>query len=141
MDTPNSAPTPIDFGVYTPEKLIARWFELKQKLDDLDEAYKKATGPLKNAQDTIEGALRIYMAQTGQKNVRTEDGLAYKAPWFSAKVSDPIAFLDWVFEHKAREFLTNHISKEPVKAHMAANNGRPPPGVSVDSGTNINIKR
>jgi hypothetical protein len=128
---------------YTAHQMITRYLELRQQKQDLTDLHKSELAPITKAMEVIEGAMAIFLRETGQDSARAEhgDGTAFKMPWFSAKVSDPVAFQNFVFENNARHFLTNHVLKEAVKTYMDTHQGMPPPGISTDRGTNIQFRK
>lgn len=145
---PPTTPPAVDFGkldftVWTPEKLIKRWRELDEQKEKLKALHAAEMKPIDDAMELMIKCLSVFMAQTGQKNVPTEYGTAYKSPWFSAKVSDPTAWWNWVFslsrEH-AINFLTLNVSKDSIKKYLD-HNSNPPPGITTDKGSNTTVRR
>ena len=78
--------------------------------------------------------------ETGQESAKTEHGTAYKATRMSTKVSDRDAFLNFVRENEAWEFLESRANKTAVTAYMEENEDVPP-GVDVSRISTINIRR
>jgi histidinol dehydrogenase len=113
--------------------------------DKIADRLEQLLTPLKQYKDAmtaLQGAADMLMKQTGQKALSTEHGTAYYSHTLSVTCEDPQKFLDFVFQHGARQFLTSHVAKEAVQTYMdGPGQGHPPPGVKVTPFISVNFRK
>jgi len=118
------------------------WTDLMNEAADRLEQLLTPLAEFKSSMKTLEGAADLLMKQTGQKALSTEHGTAFYKQGSSVTCKDAQAFLDFVFKHNARQFLTAHVSKEAVENYMEGPGaGHPPPGVSVESFIQVQFRK
>jgi hypothetical protein len=109
--------------------------DVGQLLNELVDRLEQLTTPVaayESAMETLEGLAGDLMRETGQKALSTEAGSAFWVKSVSVTCEDHEAFLNWVWEFNARQFLTRHVAKEAVEIYMdGPGQGTPPPGVRV----------
>ena len=115
------------------EAIISKYIEIRNYIKAQDEAHDQRMKAYKDGLRTLEGAAALLARQTGQSALKAVSGTAFPVTQTRVKCTDRDAFLDFVFNANAREFLTAHIAKEAVKQFMETNEGQVPPGVGVDT--------
>lgn len=127
----------------TDAQLIEHHQKIKVVLATLKENFTNECAPLEEGITTIETELMRRLTERGADNTKTEFGTAYKARGIRAKVIDRDAFLKFCvayWDTVGSEMLDVRVLKDPVKDFMASAR-EPPPGVEVESYTNLNVRR
>ncbi len=124
------------------DAIVARYLELREYVKAQDKAHGERMAQYKDAMQALAGAADQLMKETQQKALSTESGTAYYSHTLSVICADAQAFLDFVFQHNARQFLTAHVAKEAVQAYMdGPGQGHPPPGVKVQPVVSVNFRK
>ena len=143
----------------TAEQLIAE----HNKLDDWLKAETKRFGeflkPHKERLESIGNQLLALSNTQKWDSIKTDAGTAYRSTLLNVSVSPDggpyknsegnivigrEALLDFALDHWddiGNDLLLVSAQKDSVKRYMEANEGRPPPGVTVAWWTRINIRR
>ena len=143
----------------TAEQLIAE----HNKLDDWLKAETKRFGeflkPHKERLESIGNQLLALSNTQKWDSIKTDSGTAYRSTLLNVSVSPDggpyknsegnmvigrEALLDFALDHWddiGNDLLLVSAQKDSVKRYMEANEGRPPPGVTVAWWTRINIRR
>jgi hypothetical protein len=109
------------------------WREEKRRLkEEMDMADK--------AMAVLETYMLGVMLSRGENEIKTDLGTAYKQEQRRVTVGMRDDFLNFVLEHGATQFLTNHVSKEAVMEFVAEHNA-PPPGVNITTFTVCNVRK
>lgn len=94
------------------------------------------------AMATLEGMASDMLKDTGQKALSTEAGTCFYVRSVSVTCDDHEAFLNWVWQFNARQFLTRHVAKEAVEIYMdGPGQGNPPPGVKVTPVVGVQFRK
>lgn len=123
--------------------LIAENFALEDAIAAAMTKFNEWAKPKKTRIAEIENEIQRRLIERGADSTRTDAGTAYINHLMSTKVEDNGSLFDWVADHWADaggEAKIN-IKLETVKNYMEANNGHPPPGMSVSYYSRLNIKR
>lgn len=88
--------------------------------------YKAKEAKINEALDKLESEMLTFLSSTGQESANTKSGTFFKKMSASAKVADRDAFMHFVMENEAINFLTNHVSAEAVKEYIAEHDAVPP---------------
>ena len=123
------------------EAIISKYLEIRNYIKTQDDAHDERMKPYKDGLKTLEGFAALFARQTGQSALKAMSGTAFPVTQTRVKCLDRDVFLDFVFGTEAREFLTAHVAKEAVKQFMDSNEGRPPPGVGVETEINWQFRR
>jgi hypothetical protein len=120
--------------------LVGKYIKLRDLKAKLDAEHKERTGPITAAMDKAEAALLAVFDQMGMDSAKCEAGTAYKTTKTSATVADMDAFLAFVKENEAWQFLERRVAKTQVDEYVAANQDLPP-GINYSSVVSINVRR
>jgi hypothetical protein len=124
------------------DQIVKQYIELRDYKKHLAEKHAAELKPYNDAMAALAGAADLLMKETRQTALKTAHGTAFPVKSLSVTCSDQVAFLDFVFQHNARQFLTAHVAKEAVEQYMdGPGAGHPPPGVIVTPVVNINFRK
>lgn len=127
---------------YTADQIVTKYIEIRDFAKEIRAKHALELKPYNDAMETLEGLAGEMMRETGQKALSTEHGTAFFSRTLSVTCEDPTSFLDFVFKHQARQFLTAHVAKEAVQVYMdGPGEGHPPPGVKVVPVVNVNFRK
>lgn len=127
----------------TLDALVAAYNARRDAVAEIEQAAKDKTTPLKQEMKQLEGAMQKLLNEQGSKSVRTHHGTCYLSQWRSVKVQDWEDTLAWIRENERWDVLTHTVNKTSVLEAMdeSEDGGCPVPGVSVDSGWKVNVRR
>ena len=125
---------------FSADAIVSKYLELREYRKEQDKAHEERMKPYADAMQALEGAADLLMKQTGQKALSTQHGTAYYSNGLSVSCEDRDVFLDFVFSHNARQFLTTHVAKEAVQAYMEPE-GQIPPGLKVQPVIKVNFRK
>jgi hypothetical protein len=106
----------------------------------LDAAHKAKLEPLVAAMDKTEAAILDLFGKLNIDSAKCEAGTAYKATRTSATVADMDAFLEFVRENDAWQFLEKRVAKTQVDEYVTATKTLPP-GINYSAQAVINVRR
>ena len=121
--------------------IVSKYIELRDYIEDETKACNERLAPVRNAMEVLSAAAGQIMRETKQDKLSTEAGTAYEVSSIRVTCQDVTKFHEWVFRYEKRQFLTAHVVKEAVEAHMDAYEGDIPPGLKVEPYTKINFRR
>lgn len=131
----------------TDEALVVRHLALRDFLSRRADEFKLEVAPWQAQQELIEGEMLRRLNERKADNSRTEFGTFFKTSWTSTRVKDKVAFLDHVFEQRMKglsncyDMLTQAVAKDSVIAFMKANGEKPPPGIEIEHGTKVQVRK
>lgn len=128
------------FDKFTDEQIVANYLRARRNCEDINAECEAKLAPIKSAMEVLEQVMLKRLNDRKANNTKTAVGTAYKTIAVSATMGDRDLFLNYVRDHGAWSLLTNHVSKEEVKAVMELT-GSPPPGVNVTVVTKVNFKK
>ncbi len=119
--------------------LVGRYRALRDRKAQYKAEYDAKVADVERAMDLIETMLQKMMQDMGVKSLRTDNGTPYFTTQTSATVADWDAYLAWVRENDAWEFLEKRVNKTSVEQFKAANDDLPP-GVNWSERVKVNVK-
>lgn len=126
---------------YTAEQLIQRYVQLRDDKAALAARHAEEMKPFNEGLTIIENALADILHAQGGENIKTGAGTAYFSDVVSFKVEDWPAFYTYVYQGQHADMLVRNANKTAVKDFMDANNGALPPGLSMNTVRNLNVRR
>jgi hypothetical protein len=126
------------------EGLAYVWHILRKKIEELEEAAKKA---LQENQEyiqakamlaTIDGKLTAFLQDTKQKNAGTKYGTIHTVTRHNATLFDPQEFLTFVRETDEWDMLDKKANATAVR-EWAEKHKTLPPGVRLSASTRLSI--
>lgn len=125
-------------------ELIEEYLKVRDHLTTQNKAYAEYVAPHKERMSAIENILLDRLNKDGAQNVKTDAGTAYKQTGLAIKVDNRDQLIDFCmdkWDDIGSELLMVSAQKDAVRDWMQANNGTPPPGVSTEFSTYVNIRR
>lgn len=120
--------------------IIKRRIQLRDFVEREQAAFDARLKPYFDAATALENAALEKLNLEGEDSVKTEFGTVYKTRLLTTKVVDRDAFMGFVVENEAYNFLTSAVSKEAVKEYMEAHQSAPP-GVDTSTIVKVNFRR
>jgi nanoRNase/pAp phosphatase (c-di-AMP/oligoRNAs hydrolase) len=120
--------------------LVRKYLKLREAKAELEAKHKEETSRFTKAMQKIETTLLSEFTETGQESAKTPHGTAYVSVRTSAKVADRDAFLDFVRDNQAWDFVESRVSKKAVEDYVAEHEELPS-GVNVTRSMTVNIRR
>lgn len=124
----------------TDKQLIEKYISMRDLVAVKKKAFSEITKPYLDGMETIEKALMARLIQRGADNTKTEAGTAFKVTLLNVKVEDRQQFLSFILDQDDDSMLLAGAQKDAVKDYLEQNNA-PPPGVSINYYTNVNVRK
>ena len=125
----------------TPADLISKYVELRDTKEAIEKEHKEQIKPYKEALQTIENMLLAEMQGGNITQIKCAGGTAFQKQWMSVKTVDRDALFRYVIGAERWELLTSAVSKDVVKEIIDESGGQPPPGVDVEFGIEVQVRR
>lgn len=119
---------------------IALYIRLRDKKSEIKDRHTKELAPLDEKMQKIEAALQKRFNKLGEESARTTAGTAFVSRQLAGKVVDRDAFLEFVKENDAYDFLENKVNTTAVQQYIDEHE-EPPPGIDVNIRRRINVRR
>lgn len=127
----------------TDDALIAENFKIEDHIKAAQTKFNEWALPHKTRLAEIEAEISRRLLERNAKNTKTDSGTAYFSDLLNAKVESVEALYDYVadnWETIGGEVKIN-LPVDAVRTYMEANEGKPPPGMSISFFKRLNIKR
>jgi len=122
------------------KKWVEGYVKLREDKAEMEERHREELAPIKALMAKIEARMLEHMNDEGATSIKTEAGTAYKAVRTSTSVADRSAFMDFVIEHEAWEFLETRANKSAVVAYKEEHDDLPP-GLNWREQVVVNFRR
>lgn len=121
-------------------QLTGVYISLRDRVAEIEAKHKLELAPLKEAMEKVEDRVYSLLAQSGLDSAKTENGTAYITESSSVTVADKSAFMDFIRENDAFDFLDVKANKTAVNAYLETNQALPP-GVNINRKTKVGFRR
>lgn len=122
-------------------KLVRVYLKMKEKNDELANAYKEQTKELADKMALVKSALLDYCKEHGVESVRTSAGLFYRTTTTNYWTNDWAAMHEFVLEHKVPDLLEKRLHQGNVKQFLEEHPDVLPPGMNTETKYQISIRR
>lgn len=119
---------------------IKQYVALRDKIRDLDKAYKEKMTPYRELLEQLGGVLLAHLSSVGCDSAASPSGTVYKTTKNTASIADGKAFFEYVKKHKAWDLLDKKANVVAVKDFIEAYS-TPPPGVNWNSVDTVGVRR
>lgn len=110
---------------------------LKKKMQD---RHKEELKPINENMEKLEAFMLAELTKQNLSNVKTAEGVVvYKTSRTNVKAADWDAFLTWVQENEAWEFLTRRPAESMVKEFLEEHQALPP-GVTSSTEQKVGVR-
>jgi hypothetical protein len=124
--------------------LVKEYFRLKSFVEQKEKDLETALAPYKAGIATIKNTLLLQLNAANANSFNTDFGTPYKSVILKPKVVDKTAFIKCVVDNwttVGEQLINATAAKEGVGEWMEKDpNKLPPPGVTVEFFTNLNIR-
>lgn len=113
----------------TPSKYdlrVGQYLQVRDAIRELKERHTAELKPLNDLKNRLSSWLISHLEADGAKSVRTDYGTVYSTTKWSASLSDPKAFMDYVIENNRFELLDRKANVTAVRTYTEENGGEPP---------------
>ena len=121
-------------------KRIKQFIQVRDVLKEMEEAYQKKRKPLLEVQEMLSGILRTFLEDNNLENLKTEAGTCYISTRYTATLSDPEAFMNYVTKTGRFELIERRAAATPVQAYVKEN-GILPPGCNLNAIQTVGVRR
>jgi len=125
---------------YTLGDLIGKYILLRDKANEIKAKHKEELVPYNTAMQKIEDRFQKVMQDQNLENLKTENGVAYRADRVSVTVADWDTFYAYVVENDAAYLLEKRASKVAAE-EILEETGELPPGLNMNRSVKINVRR
>ena len=125
---------------YTLGDLIGKYILLRDKANEIKAKHKEELVPYNTAMQKIEDRFQKVMQDQNLENLKTENGVAYRADRVSVTVADWDTFYAYVVENDAAYLLEKRASKAAAE-EILEETGELPPGLNMNRSVKINVRR
>lgn len=117
------------------EDLVRTYVGLRDRKDELKKQHAAELAPLDEGMDQLEGLLLQEMKKANVDSFKTKAGTAYQSKWTRASVQDWSLVLDYAITNQRFDLFERRVNKSIVEEIGTV------PGVAVDAGIKVNIRR
>ena len=121
-------------------KRIKQFIQVRDVLKEMEETYQKKRKPLLEVQEMLSGILRTFLEDNNLENLKTEAGTCYISTRYTATLSDPEAFMNYVTKTGRFELIERRAAATPVQAYVKEN-GVLPPGCNLNAVQTVGVRR
>lgn len=122
------------------ETLVARYVQVRDKIQEMEAEAKAKAAPLKDALARVEAHLLSEFRELGVESVKTAGGTAFVDTRTSHKVEDWDAALEFIQQNELWHLLYRNVSKAGVEEYLREHEALPP-GVSITRAHTIKVHR
>jgi hypothetical protein len=122
-------------------KLVRVYLKMKEKKDEIDNAYKEEVQTLADQMSKVKGALLDYCKEHGVEGARTKAGLFYRTTATNYWTNDWASMHEFVLEHKVPDLLEKRLHQGNVKQFLEEHPDVLPPGMNAETKYQISIRR
>lgn len=120
-------------------EIIAQYIELRDKIQDIKDECDRRIAPLRSIMDQIEGDMSGLLERSNLTSMSTPAGTVVKSKWTKTALHDWEAFTNYVKENDRFDLIEHRVAKNNALEVISEEGGLP--GVSVETGYNIQIRR
>lgn len=125
------------------DALIAENFKLEDLIKAAQAKFNEWAAPHKTRILEIENELSRRLLDRKANNTKTDSGTAYFSDILNSKVEKVDLLFDYVADHweEIGGEIKIAVPVDTVRTYMEANDGKPPPGMSISFYKRLNVKR
>jgi hypothetical protein len=122
------------------DTLVEKYVKIRDKKAEIAAEQKKVMERINGALKKLEAAMMQEMQTAGAESIRTAAGTCYVSTKTTAKVQDREAFLDFVRENGAWDFIESRANPKAVEEYVGEHEELPP-GVTTTRYSSVNVRR
>jgi hypothetical protein len=129
-----------DITTLNSDELIHRYITIRDAKAEKEAEHKKGMERYNKALARIEEILMARLEADGEDSKKTPHGTCYKTTKTTAKVADRDAFLEYVKENDAWNFIESRVNAKEVEKYVGEHDELPP-GVTTTRFTKVGVRR
>ena len=122
------------------DKWVEQFIQLRDARKALKDVFEKKDAELKGLMDERAGRLQAFLDNSGLEKASTKAGTVYTTTAYSASLSDPNAFMEFVIAHNRFDLLDRRANKVAVKEYVQSTNELPP-GCNLNAIKTVGVRR
>lgn len=122
------------------EKRTGQYVAVRDKIREISERHTEELKPLTDLQNDLTAWFTQELDNVGAKSVRTAQGTVYQSTRYSASLSDPKAFMDYVITNKSWDLLDRKANSTAVRDFIEQHKSEPP-GVRLSALRTVGVRR
>lgn len=122
------------------EKRTGQYVQVRDKIREISERHAEELKPFVEIQNALTSWFTEQLDKVGAKSVKTAQGTVYQSTRYSASLSDPKAFMDYVIDNKKFDLLDRKANSTAVRDFIEQNKSEPP-GVRLSALRTVGVRR
>ena len=124
--------------------LVTQRQQVRGWLDAQEKNFSDYCKPYREQIEGLDAQITAAMTQQGIKSLKTDTGTAILSTIVTPKVTDKVAFLDWVladWDNRGEMLQIGTPLKETITSYMDAHEGQLPPNIETSSMVRFSIRK
>lgn len=122
------------------EHRTGQYVAVRDKIRETTARHEEELKPLVEVQNMLTAWFTEQLDKVGAKSVKTAQGTVYQSTSYSASLSDPKAFMDYVIANNAFDLLDRKANSTAVRDFIEVNKSEPP-GVRLSARRTVGVRR
>jgi hypothetical protein len=122
------------------EKRTGQYVAVRDKIREIEERHKEELKEWKDAIEDLTAWFTQALDKHGAKSVKTTQGTVYQSTRYSASLSDPKAFMDYVIANNAFDLMDRKANSTAVRDFIEQHKSEPP-GVRLSAIRTVGVRR
>lgn len=122
------------------EKRTGQYVQVRDKIREITERHKEELAPLVDLQNKLTAWLTASLDKVGAQSVKTTQGTVYQSSRYSAALTDPKAFMDYVIANNKFDLLDRKANSTAVRDFIEQNKSEPP-GCRLSALRTVGVRR
>jgi hypothetical protein len=122
------------------EKRTGQYVAVRDKIREITARHEEELKPFVDIQNALTAWFTAKLDTVGAKSVKTDKGTVYQSTRYSASLSDPKAFMDYVIDNKSWDLLDRKANSTAVRDFIEQHKSEPP-GVRLSAIRTVGVRR
>jgi hypothetical protein len=115
------------------DSLVAEFIKIRDHISKVEEAVKVHLRDFVAKKEELELAMLDHLDAQGAEMVRTKSGTVSKLVRYTAVLTDPDVFMQYVREFELYDLMDRRANANACREHATEHEGLLPPGVKINS--------
>lgn len=122
------------------EKRTGQYVAVRDAIREITKKHEEELAPFVDLQNKLTAWLTENLDLVGAKSVKTTQGTVYQSTRYSASLTDPKAFMDYVIANNKFDLLDRKANSTAVRDFIEQNKSEPP-GVRLSALRTVGVRR
>lgn len=122
------------------EKRTGQYVAVRDAIREISARHEEELKPFVELQNQLTAWLTENLDKVGAKSVKTTQGTVYQSTRYSASLTDPKAFMDYVIDNKRWELLDKKANSTAVRDFIEQHKSEPP-GTKLSAIRTVGVRR